>query len=232
VADAKRNLRNLCREHLKAATDALRNGEIGTTERHAGIALAADDRALEPRALLAACHALRGAEKHVAFLLQQAESAGHSSATFGLLLKNYVELIPPARWDALDFRAVQNACAPTGVEVWASFAVTEDEFRRLLPVLHQFRRSGDEGRVLISCTGIEAELMSDRRILLAAYAHTETWVAQRDRDELLMAAAVKTLLYEPSAVAEIGHHPAFRIRRIGEVARRQLWRQVVTPVVG
>ncbi|MBI4626774.1 MAG: hypothetical protein HY736_26580 [Verrucomicrobia bacterium] len=91
---AKRNLQNLYREHLATATTALRAGKIDKAEHHARIALAADERALEPDALIAVCHALRGEQKHVAFIRRAAVEAGHSADTFEVLTKTYAEMVP------------------------------------------------------------------------------------------------------------------------------------------
>ena len=117
LTDAKQHLRNLHHEHLEAATAALSKGKLEAAEEHAGIALAADDSALEPDALLAACHALRGEEKQVSLLRHEAEATGHSPETFGLLLKNYVGMVPAKTRVASCCEAAAAACEKAGLTV-------------------------------------------------------------------------------------------------------------------
>jgi hypothetical protein len=159
--DAKRNLRNLYREHLEAATAALREGDIAAAELHAGIALAADDRALEPDALIAACHALRGEEKHVAFLRRQAEAARHSPESFGLLMKSYVEMIPAETWDTLSFEAARAACEKIGVNVCRWFELPLEVSLYVGPVLQNalVRHAGTS--IEIQCGGSDAAFLAE-----------------------------------------------------------------------
>jgi hypothetical protein len=161
ATDARRKLRNLYREHLDAATAALRKGDIEAAERQAGTALAADDQAVEPDALIAACHALRGEEKHVAFMQQEAEAAGHSSETFGLLLKNYVEMVPPNVWDSLSFEVTASACRQAGVDVGRRFELPIELSPYVDPVLRNALLSHTATSVQILCSGSDVSFLSE-----------------------------------------------------------------------
>lgn len=124
--DARRNLQRIHRESLNAATAAFREGKFDEAERQAGIALAANDRTLEPRALISACHALRGEEKQVVFMRQAAEAVGHCPETIALLMKSYMEMIPAATWESVSPDATRAACAKVGVEAQRRFVLPTD----------------------------------------------------------------------------------------------------------
>ncbi len=161
ATDAKRKLRNLYREHLDTATAALRKGDIEAAERHAGIALAADDQAVEPDALIAACHALRGEEKHVAFMQREAEAAMHSSETFGLLLKSYVEQVPASVWESLSFEVTASACKQARVDLGRRFELPIELSPYVDPVLRNALVSHTGTSTRILCSGSDVAFLEE-----------------------------------------------------------------------
>jgi hypothetical protein len=135
-AEANRNLQGVYKQYIETAIAALRQGRIDEAEEDAGIALAADETKLEPDALIAACHALRGEEKEVIFMKEAAEKEGHRVEAFALHLQNYLELVPLQTWRA-SHGAVDAACKVAGVETRQRFEVPAALMPFLGSVLHE-----------------------------------------------------------------------------------------------
>jgi hypothetical protein len=221
-SEAKQNLRRIYKEHLDAATAALRRGRIDEAEEKAGIALAADDDTrLEPDALMAACHVLRLEEKEVLSSKASAEDDGHSPELFALLVERYLEMVPPEIWEPLPIEKVLQLGEKAGVEVWVPFRFTEEEYRKFELLLHRCRRHGGEHEFLVSCTGTEAELMANRKLLQLAYHDAEQWVKKPEKDRVLEIAA-QSLFCGPQEFSQRSADSAEKVRRIGKLAREQI----------
>lgn len=226
--DAKRNLQRIYHQHLDVATAALREGKIDEAELQAGIALAANNQALEPRALIAACHVLKDERKQVVFIHKAVQAAGQDSELFGLLLKNYLEMVPVEMWEtsASSVESALGICSAVGVEAWIPFRFTEAEYHQFRPLLHEFRRQGGEREFLIVCKGIEAVLMSERRSLREACADAKTWIRELEWTKVL-AVAGETMVHAASDIAARCQSNPDRVRHLGQKVRQQISHQLV-----
>lgn len=228
-SETKQNLHRISRVHLDAAVAALKKGDVDAAERNAGIALAANDQALEPRALIAACHALKGETKQIVFLRKTAEAAGFHAGSFNLLMKNYLETIPAETWEARkrNVEPLLATCQAVGTDVWIPFRFTEDEYRKFQPLLHEFRRQGGEREFVISCKGTEAVLMAERQSIRVACADAETWLKEQVRQSNFLGIAAETMLNEPIEIARKCDSNPERVRQLGLLVRQQVSSQIV-----
>jgi len=225
---ARGNLRGIHLHHLRAGITALGKGEIDIAQEHAGIALAADDKALEPRALIAACYALRGQGMAASFMGQSVEQAGLNPESFTLLVKNYAESVIPSVWEhsRFDVELVLGTCKSLGVEIWIPFHFTEEEYERFRPILHQFRRTGGERQLIVSCTGVEAILLSERQTLQIAYDNAEAHIQKR-RQTNVFAVAAETMLHGTSEIADKCEKSSELVQKLGRLIREQLQESIV-----
>ena len=156
---AKRNLQRLFQAQLSLAIAALRQGKIDEAESYAGTALAAQDRSLEPRALMAVCHALKGEEKQLLFLRKAAEAANNYPDSFNVLVKSYLEFVPVVAWESVSFQRIVDVCQVLGIEVRRPFILPDEIVQFLEPILTQAsfirRKNGTE----IRCYGLDASFL-------------------------------------------------------------------------
>ena len=222
ASEAKRAQHKIHLEHLNAALSAMRDGRFDEARRLAGVALAANDRAGEPCALIAALHVLRGELPQAAFLKNSAEQAGLNGDSFLLTLKDYIESIPPETWENvnLNVERVVETCEALGTEVWIPFHLTEEEFRRYEPILHHYSRVGGEHARTVSCPGTEAILMSERETLLVACRNAE---ANSESEQLqranLLAFAAETMIHLPGEISRLCQTPNEVVQQLGQKLR-------------
>lgn len=230
AGDARRAQQQIHQRYLEAAISALREGRFQDARRDAGVALAASDRALEPRALIAASHALRGQTAQATFMRKSAVQAGLNGDSFTLLLKNYLESIPPETWEKaeLNVERVLDTCKQMGADVWVPFHFTEEDFRRFRPILHQFRRAGGEREFTISCPGVEAILMGERETIRMACNNAEEHIQDVQRKNVL-AVAAETMLNGTREIAEMCQKEEPVVRRLGGMLRRQVQVTILRP---
>lgn len=222
------------RQQLDIAEAALRAGELERAEKAAGIALAAQDRAVEPMALLAACHALRGEGAEVALMKESAEQAGHSSARFLKQVEGYLEAMSPPAWRHFlpELPEIRLACDGVGITAWVSFEFSEEDYRHLVPLLHHFHRRGNEREVIVSCTDVEADILADWPVLSVAYNYAEAQM-RHGRASAVLTVAAKAMLYESDAIVsscqrELKCSVAMdTVRVLGDKVRRRLSSQLV-----
>ncbi|MCX6878530.1 MAG: hypothetical protein NTW21_32655 [Verrucomicrobia bacterium] len=155
----RENLQRLSHKHLAAATAALSEGNLDEADREAGIALAADERALEPHALITACHALRGEVRHVAFMRRQVEVLGHNLETFGLLVRKYAEMMPMESLDTDTLESAHAVSETMGVEIRRMFVLPLEVFPYVAPVLQEAESRQTDTSIEIRCCGPDAEFL-------------------------------------------------------------------------
>lgn len=230
IGDAKRALQNIHLNCLNAAIAALRAGNIEKARQQAGIALAANDRALEPRALIAVCNVLLGETAQAKFMQKSAERAGLNAESFSLLVKNYMECISPETWKTtqVDLERTLEECQQLGAKVSVSFRFNEEEYQRFRPLLHEFHRADDRHGFVISCSGVEAILMSERETMQIAYDNAIAHVQQHHPINVL-AVAAETMLYGTDEIlGRINKDEAF-VQKLGRLTRGQLRDKVIGP---
>lgn len=222
-SEARRNQNRIHLAHLGAAVSALHEGRIEEARRLAGVALAANDRAVEPRALIAALHALRGETVQARFMRKSAEQAGTNGDSFTLLVKNYLESIPPETWVNFyrNLEEILETCSKLGFEVWVPSRFTEEEFVWFRPILHQFRRAGGEWSFVVSCPGNEAVLMAERETLLVAYKNAENHIEDVKRTNIFSVAA-DTMIIAAGEIAEACQKELRVVERLGKKLRLQV----------
>jgi len=222
-SEAQREQNRIHQKFMEAAVTALRKGELDNSRRFAGIALAANDRALEPRAVIAAIHAVLGETAKASFMRTAAEQAGLNRDSFIAVIKSYLESIPPQTWERRKWNVevVVETCRQLGFDVWIPFQFTEDDFRRFSPILHQFRRAGDEREFIVSCPGNEAILIAERETLMVAYNNAEAHISQVHRTNVL-AVAAETMLHGTNEIANSCNTDSERIQSLGRKLRTQL----------
>lgn len=151
LIEARQGLRLVGMKHLEIATEALKLGEIDRAEKHAGIALGASERDLEPRCILAACYQQRGDAKALQVITKSALSAGFSLRSFETVVAAYAALIPSLHWQA-------------------RVTIANSEFESLKPVMQYVHIHGkSKTGVKIYCSGYPAEFIRNRRGYFAAY---------------------------------------------------------------
>lgn len=161
AGNAKRNQQLIHQRHLDAAISTLREGKFEDARRHAGVALAANDRALEPRALIAAFHALRGETAQAAFMRKSAEQAGLNGDSFTLLMKSYAEMIPATTWESLSFEAANAASEKVGVELYRRFELPSGLVPFVGPVLRNALFRQNKNSTEIQCGGSDAKFLAE-----------------------------------------------------------------------
>jgi hypothetical protein len=161
ASEATKHLRNLFREHIDAASVALGQGRLDEAEDKAGIALAADATKLEPRAFLAACHALRGEPKHVLVMKDSALADGHSPEGFAWLVERYVDRLPVEAWNKLSFEAVRSACSQAGVDLRQRFDLPRNIMPFIGPALRDAQVRDNGNSFKIRCAGPDAEFLGE-----------------------------------------------------------------------
>lgn len=223
VGEARRNLRHIYSTHLRAAVAALRAGRFDDARQSAGIALAADDRAVEPRALIAALHCLRGEAAQAAFMKRSAEQATSDAESFIRAMESYLESIPPATWATAPLNVDQVICTCTeiGIDVWIPFSLTEEEFGRFHPILHQYRRAGGEREFTLWCPGVEARLLAERQFLNLIWDEEAVKIAMK-KSTLVLSAASKAMLYETARIASSFHQDTHQLQILGRLVRDQI----------
>ena len=228
ASEAKRAQSQIHIGHLNAALAALREGQFDEARRLAGIALAANDRAGEPCALIAALHVLHGELPQAKFMKKSAEQAGINAKSFIRTVEDYIESIPPETWEKanLDVERVVEMGRQLGASVRLKFRLTEEEFRRFEPVLHHYSRVGDEHVLTISCTGVEAILLSARETLLVAYQDAK---ARHQHTHTLMVAA-ETMINAPEEITAKCHADSKRVVSLGIDIRKQLSKALLRDV--
>ncbi len=161
IAEANRKLGAIYRTHLSAGEVALREGRLDDASRQAGIALAANVRALEPRALMATCHALNGKEKQALFLKQAAESMGHTPESFAACMERYAETVPSDTWEALPFDWVSAVFTACGANVQRKFDLPTGVAHYVTMVLHAATICATEQSTEIACAGRDADFLME-----------------------------------------------------------------------
>lgn len=157
-------MNQIYRRHFDAAATALKEGKIDEAERRAGIALAANGRAVEPRALLAACHALKGEESRAAYLRRAAESAGHTPESFTLLCQAFLESLPANAWETLRFADVEEICLRLGLSPRRPFILPTKVVRYLKPILGSALFSCKGSETEVYCAGLEAAFLGEFQV--------------------------------------------------------------------
>ena len=195
--DAERTLEEIYQRHLAAATTALTRGKIDTAEQHAETALAANEDAHDPYAILAVCHGMIGEENEMMLMREVCLESGASERSFVALVAAYSEMLPPKSWENIEIVKTLERFRKAGAEVHASFQLAEEEYRRFLPILHQYKRAGDERKIVVVCGGVEAELLAEKELLNYAFSRVEQWVKELPKVSRHWTIAAEEMLDDP-----------------------------------